>query len=433
MPHREDPFNIAIIGRFGGRASAAPILVDRDNFDDVLAAHGVRLEMPVAGEIAFRDIDDFHPDRLLERVGLFQQLRQARAGVASAVPVAAASSSPLSAAPRTSTLTHGLLDDALAATEGRAANAPPPKDALRAWIDQQVAPHVEQRESQSEIDQKALVEKVIAAQMRALLHVPDFQQLEAAWRGVEFVVRRIDSDLRVKVFIIDAADPETAEAVLRKRSQWALIAALDRFGLADLERLGRFCAIATSLGVPFIAEAAPELAGVDSAEDLPDPRTWRAPDPAWEEFRATEAARSGGLAFPRFLLRLPYGAKTNPCERLKFEEMPEEGGHERFLWGNPSLLCAVLLAESFEEDGWNLRAGKYLNVAGLPVYLSRRDGEVEAQPCAETVMTERAAQEILTRGIMAIATLKGSDEIRLVRFQSATRPPSQLPGPWTAA
>ena len=41
-------------------------------------------------------------------------------------------------------------------------------------------------------------------------------------------------------------------------------------------------------------------------------------------------------------------------------------------------------------------------------------------------MTERAAQEILNRGIMAVASLKGSDEIRLVRFQSITRPPSPV-------
>src|SRR5690606_4296049 len=100
------------------------------------------------------------------------------------------------------------------------------------------------------------------------------------------------------------------------------------------------------------------------------------------------------------------------------EEMPGEPEHGRYLWGSPSLVCGLLLAEAFRESQWHFRPGEHLNVGGLPLHSFRKSGQPELQPCAEHLMTERAAERLLERGIMPLASLKEQDAVRLVRFQS---------------
>jgi len=89
-PEAETPFRVAILGDFSGRAnlgllesgdslaSRRALLVDRDNFDSVLAKLAPRLELTPGGEgdlcisLSFGNLDDFHPDRLFEQVQIFQ-------------------------------------------------------------------------------------------------------------------------------------------------------------------------------------------------------------------------------------------------------------------------------------------------------------------------------------------------------------------------
>jgi len=120
---------------------------------------------------------------------------------------------------------------------------------------------------------------------------------------------------------------------------------------------------------------------------------------------------------------MPYGAKSDACESVALEETP---AHEQMLWGNAALVCASLMAASFNEDRWDMRPGTRSQVDGLPVYV--RDGE--AQPCAETLMTEHTASAMLDRGVMAVASVRNSDAVKVVRFQNAAAPGAQLPGPW---
>src|SRR5450759_2654244 len=77
----ETPFRILLFGDFSGRAAQAaqsstgwkPVEVDRDNFEEVLA--GVS---PGFSGMRFRELDDFHPDRIYQQNRLFQALREVR-------------------------------------------------------------------------------------------------------------------------------------------------------------------------------------------------------------------------------------------------------------------------------------------------------------------------------------------------------------------
>jgi type VI secretion system protein ImpC len=111
--------------------------------------------------------------------------------------------------------------------------------------------------------------------------------------------------------------------------------------------------------------------------------------------------------------------------------MPEESEHDDYLWGNPAFVCALLLAQSFSESGWELRPGQRAELDRLPVHVYRLDGDSEVKPCAEALMTTHTADRIMESGFMPLASMKGQDEVRLVRFQSIAHPLKALAGRWT--
>ena len=77
VPEEEAPFRVLILGDFGAETQN-PVLVDRDNLDMVIEKLGVGVELPLAGEVRFRRVDDFHPDHLYARLPMFQTLRETR-------------------------------------------------------------------------------------------------------------------------------------------------------------------------------------------------------------------------------------------------------------------------------------------------------------------------------------------------------------------
>jgi type VI secretion system protein ImpC len=137
------------------------------------------------------------------------------------------------------------------------------------------------------------------------------------------------------------------------------------------------------------------------------------------------------MVLPRFLLRLPYGKQTESTELFAFEEFSESPRHEDYLWGNPSLACAYLLGEAFLESGWEMRPGEICEISGLPAHIYKADGESHLKPCGEALLGEQAVEAILDRGLMPFISMKGSDSIRLVRFQSLATSRAELSGRWS--
>jgi type VI secretion system protein ImpC len=138
------------------------------------------------------------------------------------------------------------------------------------------------------------------------------------------------------------------------------------------------------------------------------------------------------LAGPRFLLRSPYGRDGEPTEAFAFEEVDAVPAHGDLLWGNGAAVCALLLAEAFAEEGWAMR-GPRAEVRGLPLHVYRADGEAMAVPCAETLLSERAADRLMELGITPLAWLRDTDVVRIVRLQSVASPPTRLAAAWGSA
>jgi type VI secretion system protein ImpC len=276
--------------------------------------------------------------------------------------------------------------------------------------------------------------------MRALMHHPAFQQLESLWRGVFRLVRHVDTDERLQVYIVDVSRDALRADLMNSKDvrQSALFRTLESRAPSDeggwgalvchhtlgadendLALLAQLASLGAVLDAPWLAEAHQDLAMGALADPARD---------AWTKLRASNIARYLGLAMPRVLLRLPYGADTEEIERFTFEELEGDAPHSSYLWGNPAVFCATLLAQGFTENGPGLSAGGSSQIDGLPLHLVKRGGETVTKPCAEVVMREEDALALLEAGFIPMCGLRDQDVVRVPRIQSVTAPTSRLSG-----
>ena len=432
-PQSDTAFRILVLGDFSGRANRAepppdrltPHLIDRDNFDDVLARIRPALHLGPPGRalaLSFRELEDFHPDRIYAQ-DVFTKLRATGRLPAPAAPA------PVAPPPDLPAFTSGsLLDSVLETTEGRP--APRPRDPLRDFVERAVAPHTAPRQDPRIAADSAAAAGEAGKLMRAVLHHADFQNLEAAWRALHWLVRRLETGPLLKVYALDISKAGLAAKMPQLRrllvddasgNPWTLAVANFAFAQTanDVAMLAELASIMRAAGTVLLAEADPSDADSQEAARL------------WQALRHAPAATSVGLALPRFLLRLPYGAKTDTVESFPFEEMPGAPEHREYLWGNPAFACACLLGQAFSRDGWDLRPGTHTEIAGLPLHVYESNGEPQLKPCAEVLLTESAADSILAEGCMPLVSVKDRDAARLIRFQSIAQPLAPLSGAWT--
>ncbi|HUE81582.1 MAG TPA: type VI secretion system contractile sheath large subunit [Pyrinomonadaceae bacterium] len=479
-PQPETPFCIALLGDWSGRknrglfASSAelaqwrPLLIDRDNIDQIIAKLTPKLNLPVAADgamsvsISFRELDDFSPDRIFERLDLFDKLGQWRARLQNPSSFAEAAAEVRAWAgiqakqsePDIQTITEegnahegGLLDQILDQSNTPVGNRTAPKVSgeIEALAREAVAPYLVPGPDAQEEELVAAVDLAIGRQMAALLHHPDFQALEAAWRAANLLVSRLNTGTELKLYLLDISREEFAADLMgfddssqtamykllieRSGIPWALVAANYRFDLTtdDMELLSRMSKIGSDGRIPFVAEASPGFLGCESIAESPDPEDWRVEESearsAWVELKRQLNSRYIGLSLPRFLLRLPYGENTEPMEEFNFEEQPpnDKPQHNWYLWGSPSFVVAYLLAEAFTRSGWDFLPGEVQELEGLPLHIYKVDGESETKPCAETLMTLRTAEKIIGEGLMPLISLKDTDVIRLGMLQSISK------------
>lgn len=408
---------LLLLGDFSGRPAAErrPLAdrpthqVDIDNLDAVLARLAPRIGSG-AGEAEFVELEDFHPDALYARLDLFQSLREARR-----------------APPQKAADLLGALLGGGAGAAPAAAPAAPAAGGIDELIRRVVAPHVVPDTRAETAAYLAAVDAAIAEQMRQLLHDPAFQALESAWRGVHWLVSRLELDETLQLHLFDVTRDELLADVVAAEGRladtglyraladrwrnvpggegWSLLAGLYRFGGsdADVGLLAALGLVASQAGGPFVAQGDEALAV--------------APTEGWQALRRSEAAPWIGLAAPRLLLRLPYGKATDPVAAFAFEEFAGAPVHEHFLWGGPALAVALLAG----------RGGDSQQIDDLPAYTFTRDGERELQPCAEHALGEAAGQALLAAGLMPLMSHRHRNAVTVMRLQTVADPATALP------
>jgi type VI secretion system protein ImpC len=302
----------------------------------------------------------------------------------------------------------------------------------------------------------AEIDKKLTDQVNLILHHERFQQVESAWRGLNYLVNNTETDEMLKIRVMNISKKELSKTLRKyKGVAWDQSPLFKRvyeqeygqlggepYGCLvgdyhfdhtppDVELLGQMAQIAAGAHAPFIAGAAPALMGMDSWQELANPRDlskiFAAPDyAAWRSLREADDAKYVGLAMPRFLARLPYGAKTNPVEEFDFEEETGGGVHTKYTWANSAYAMAVNINRSFKLYGWcssirGVESGGA--VEGLPVHtFPSDDGGVDMKCPTEIAISDRREAELANSGMMPLIHRKNTDVAAFIGAQSLQKP-----------
>jgi type VI secretion system protein ImpC len=198
--------------------------------------------------------------------------------------------------------------------------------------------------------------------------------------------------------------------------------------VALLQEMMQICAAAHA---PLITGAAPSVMQMESWQELSNPRDltkiFSTPEYAsWRSLREAEDARYLGLCMPRFLSRLPYGAKTDPVEAFDFEEDCEGGNHTKYTWTNAAYAMATNITRAFKLYGWTTTIRGVESggaVEGLPTHtFPSDDGGVDMKCPTEIAIADRREAELAKAGFMPLIHKKNSDFAAFIGAQSLQKP-----------
>jgi type VI secretion system protein ImpC len=305
-------------------------------------------------------------------------------------------------------------------------------------------------------DMIARLDEKLSAQMNAIIHAPEFQQLESAWRGLNYLANNSETDATLKLRVMNVSknelyrdlrmypDAKWDQSPLFKKIYEAEFGQLggEPFGClvgdyhfdhsaTDVRLLRDLGKVAASAHCPFISGAAPTLMGMDSWNELSNPRDlskiFETPDYAgWKSLRDSENSRYVALCMPRVLSREPYGAKSIPVEEFAFEE--ETDGHkgEKYAWMNAAYSMAANINRAHKEYGWTVRirgvqsGGEVIN---LPTHtFPTDDGDIDLKCPTEIAISDRREAELSKSGLLPLIHRKNSDKAAFIGAQSLYRP-----------
>lgn len=303
---------------------------------------------------------------------------------------------------------------------------------------------------------RAAIDRKLTEQVNAIIHHEDYQKLEAAWRGLNYLVMNTSTGKDLKIKVMNISKDEVRKMLRQYRdAAWDQSPLFKKvyeqeFGqlggqpyaaficdyyfdhsAPDIELLKGLTKIGAAAHAPIISAAAPSILGMESWTELSNPRDlakqFDASDyMAWRSFRDMNDSRYLALTMPRFLGRQLYGAKTEPVEEFGFEEDTGGGEHDRHLWLNASYGLGVRITEAFKTYGWTTRirgveSGGTLE--GLPTAtFPTDDGEVDNKCPTEIAISDRREAELSKAGFMSLIHRKNTDQATFVGAQTVHSP-----------
>jgi type VI secretion system protein ImpC len=302
----------------------------------------------------------------------------------------------------------------------------------------------------------AELDERLSAQLNAVMHSEAFQKVESAWRGLHYLVNNTETDEMLKIRVLDISKNDLGRTLQSfKGTAWDQSPIFkqvyeEEYGMfggqpfgclvgdyyfdnspPDVELLREMSKVSAAAHAPFISAASPRLLQMDSWQQLADPRDltkiFGTPDYAgWRSLRESEDSRYIGLAMPRFLARLPYGAKTNPVDEFDFEEDTAHGAHGAYTWANSAYAMGVNINRAFKSYGWCSRIRGVESggaVEGLPTHTFPTDEGTIAMKCpTEIAIGDRREAELAKNGLMPLLHRKNSDMAAFIGAQSLQKP-----------
>ncbi|MDI3263338.1 MAG: type VI secretion system contractile sheath large subunit [Fulvimonas sp.] len=301
----------------------------------------------------------------------------------------------------------------------------------------------------------AELDRIISEQLSAVMHAPEFQQLEASWRGLHYLCEQTSTGAMMKIKVLNASKKDLnrdfrsaldfdQSALFKKvyEEEFGTFGGAPFGALIGDYQIGRLpedmyfveqmSHVAAAAHAPFISAAAPELLGLDSFADLGKPRDLAkvfdtVEYAKWKSLRESEDSRYVGLTLPRFLGRLPYNPKDGTTvEGFNFVEDVDGTDHSKYLWCNTAYAFAARLTHAFEDYGWcaairGVEGGGL--VEDLPTHTFRTDdGEVALKCPTEIAITDRREKELSDLGFIPLVHCKNTDYAAFFGAQSIQKP-----------
>ncbi|MDD2021776.1 type VI secretion system contractile sheath large subunit [Pseudomonas putida] len=298
----------------------------------------------------------------------------------------------------------------------------------------------------------AEIDRMLGNQMDAILHQPEFQQLESSWRSLKLLVDRTDFRENIKLEVLHVTKEDllddfenAADITCSGIYKHVYTAGYGQFGgepvaamvgnynfgpsSPDIKLLSYMASVGAMSHAPFLAAPAPEFFNLNSFEELPNLKEikdlFAGPRHAkWRAFRESEDARHVALTGPRFMLRSAYHPQEQPIESFNYNE-GIAGQHDNYLWGNSAFLLASCINDSFARYRWcpNIIGPQSGGaVEDLPVHLYESLGQLQAKIPTEVLISDRKEFELAEEGFIALTMRKDSDNAAFFSANSVQKP-----------
>lgn len=229
-----------------------------------------------------------------------------------------------------------------------------------------------------------LIDSLLNKELNIIIHHPQYQSLEASWRGLYYLVHETPKSKSIKIKVLDlswtalAKDLKLAiefdQSVFFKK---VYSEEFDRpggepFGLLigdyfvshfkndteiydPVEILSLIAKVAAAAFAPFITAANPALLELNDFIDL---QPWidfsksfcQESYYAWRKLRDEEETRFLGIIASRFLIREAYSIRNLANQGFCFTEKINR--HQEYLWGNAAYGFAMTVIRAYYLSGW---------------------------------------------------------------------------------
>ncbi|MCL4783661.1 MAG: type VI secretion system contractile sheath large subunit [Bryobacterales bacterium] len=300
----------------------------------------------------------------------------------------------------------------------------------------------------------AQIDHLVSIQLNEVMHHPDFQKLEASWRGLKMLMDRSETGTQLKIKVLNVNKRELLRD-LQRAAEFDQSAAFkkvyeEEFGVfggspfaalvgdyefskhpEDIELLEKMSQVAASAHAPFLTAASSDMFNLDSYASLDAPRDLAKifdtnEYAKWKSFRNSEDSRYVALTCPHVLMRLPYGRDGVQIDDFAYEEQVDGTDHNKYLWGNAAYALATRLTNAFAQYGWcaairGVEGGGL--VESLPIHTFRtEDGDIAMKCPTEVAITDRREKELADNGFVPLVHSKGTDYAAFFSVQSAQKP-----------
>ncbi|MCX5830188.1 MAG: type VI secretion system contractile sheath large subunit [Deltaproteobacteria bacterium] len=262
-------------------------------------------------------------------------------------------------------------------------------------------------------DWKRKIDDLLSANIDCIFNNEEFRAFEAAWRGVECLVRR--GDVKEGGKIVLKIVPASAESLTATLEYLALELAADTPDLilidlpldntpGGVETLGKIAVFAATLLTPTAAWISPAFFHLVNWRELHRlPYLKNHLDDAvyakWRKLREQPSGQWLTLTCNRFLTRAPYGENNRPRSVAFTETEP--------LWISPVWALGTLAAQSVNQFGWPSRLTDYMRVRMKDLAVSDQGDETAS--ATETIFPDDRIRQFVEIGVTPLSGASGQD------------------------